>query len=51
MKLQIRILKKAAQHALAPDAASLRCAAQVKRKPLGVFFSIAQRVSGCAVKS
>jgi hypothetical protein len=24
-----------AQHALAPDAAPLRCAAQVKRKPLG----------------
>lgn len=24
-----------AQHALAPDAAPLRCATQVKRKPLG----------------
>ncbi len=24
-----------AQHALTPDAAPLRCAAQVKRKPLG----------------
>jgi hypothetical protein len=29
-----RNTKIAAQHALAPDAAPLRCAAQVKRRPL-----------------
>ncbi len=29
----------AAQQALAPDAASLRCAAQVKREPLGIPYA------------